>query len=72
MLRLLIDENFSGFIVRGVLLRDPVIDLLRVQAGHKMPGVFVLTRKSPVRQAIEEIILMGEAAPANELAAVDG
>ena len=30
-MRLLADENFNGNIVRGLLLRDPNIDLIRVQ-----------------------------------------
>ncbi len=31
MLRLLSDENFNGSIVRGMLLRQPDLDLVRVQ-----------------------------------------
>jgi Domain of unknown function (DUF5615) len=31
MLRLLADENFNGDIVRGLLLRQPNLDLVRVQ-----------------------------------------
>lgn len=31
MLRLLADENFNNDIVRGLRLRDPAIDLIRVQ-----------------------------------------
>jgi hypothetical protein len=31
MLRLLTDENFNGDIVRGLLLREPRLDLVRVQ-----------------------------------------
>ena len=31
MLRLLSDENFSGDIVRGLMLRQPQLDLTRVQ-----------------------------------------
>lgn len=31
MLRLLADENFNGDIVRGLLLRQPDFDILRVQ-----------------------------------------
>ena len=31
MLRLLSDENFNGDIVRGLLLRRPILDLCRVQ-----------------------------------------
>lgn len=31
MLRLLSDENFNGDVVRGLLLQDPSLDLIRVQ-----------------------------------------
>lgn len=31
MLQLLTDENFNGDIIRGILLRHPEIDLVRVQ-----------------------------------------
>jgi hypothetical protein len=31
MLRLLADENFNGDIIRGLLLRQPELDLVRVQ-----------------------------------------
>ena len=31
MLRRLADENFSGEVVRGLLLRDPELDVQRVQ-----------------------------------------
>ena len=31
MLRLVSDENFNGDIVRGLLLRQPALDLYRVQ-----------------------------------------
>ena len=31
MVRLLSDENFNGDIVRGMLLRRPDLDLIRVQ-----------------------------------------
>ncbi|MEH2266351.1 MAG: DUF5615 family PIN-like protein [Nostoc sp.] len=31
MLKLLSDENFNGDIVRGLFLRQPNLDLLRVQ-----------------------------------------
>jgi hypothetical protein len=43
MLRLLSDENFNGDIVRGLLLRQPDLDLVRVQdvglAGAEDPDV---------------------------------
>ncbi len=34
MLRLLADENFNGDIVRGLLLRDPNLDIIRVQDSN--------------------------------------
>ena len=43
MLRLLGDENFSGDIVRGLLLRNPRLDVVRVQdvglAGADDPDI---------------------------------
>ncbi len=43
MLRLLSDENFNGDIVRGLLLRQPDLDLVRVQdvglAGADDPDI---------------------------------
>ena len=43
MLRLLADENFNGDILRGLLLRDPQLDAIRVQdvglAGAEDPDV---------------------------------
>ena len=98
MLRLLADENFNGDIVRGLLLLQAGIDLLRVQdvglagaddqrilawaaendrillthdgatmpdhaydrveAGERMPGVFVVHGRFPVGLGIQEIVLM--------------
>lgn len=98
MLRLLADENFNGDIVRGLLLRQPDLDIVRVQdvglasaddpdiltwaaennrillthdrasvpdhayervaAGQPMSGVFILSDRFPVGQAIQEILLM--------------
>ncbi|NJR40959.1 MAG: DUF5615 family PIN-like protein [Leptolyngbyaceae cyanobacterium CSU_1_4] len=98
MLRLLSDENFNGDIVRGLFLRQPHLDLLRVQdvglqevndpaildwaTSHKrillthdratmpdfayerllreeqMLGVFVINDRMPVRQAIDELLLI--------------
>lgn len=100
MVRLLSDENFNGDIVRGLLRRQPDLDLVRVQdvglaetedpdilawaaehdrillthdratvpdfandrvaAGLPMPGVFVVNDRLPVRQAIEELLLINE------------
>ncbi len=43
MLRLTADENFNGHIVRGLLRRDPTIDIVRAQdvglAGREDPDV---------------------------------
>jgi hypothetical protein len=43
MLRLLADENFNGDIVRGLLLREPDLDLVRMQiiglAGAADPDI---------------------------------
>ena len=98
MVRLLSDENFNGDIVRGLLLRRPELDLVRVQdfgleeaddptilawatennrillthdratmpdfayarlmAGQPMPGVFVLNDRLPIKQAIDELLLI--------------
>ncbi|MCX7014673.1 MAG: DUF5615 family PIN-like protein [Candidatus Sumerlaeota bacterium] len=98
MLRLLADENFNGDIVRGLLLRQPDLDIVRVQdvdlasvddpgiltwaaennrivvahdgatmpafaherlvAGKRMPGVFIISDRLAVGQAIEELLLM--------------
>ncbi len=100
MLRLVSDENLNGDIVRGLLLRRPALDLVRVQdvglegaddgavlawaaqddrivlthdratmprfayarmaAGQPMSGLFVLTDRMPVRDAIDEVLLADE------------
>ena len=98
MLSLLSDENFNGDIVRGLLLRQPNLDLLRVQdvglrevddsailawaanngrillthdratmpdfayerlvRGESMVGMFVVNDRMPIRQAIDELLLL--------------
>lgn len=98
MLSLLSDENFNGDIVRGMFLRQPNLDLLRVQdvglrevddpailawaamngrillthdratmpdfaydrlvAKEQMAGMFVVNDRMPIRQAIDELILL--------------
>ncbi|WP_224086810.1 DUF5615 family PIN-like protein [Nostoc sp. MS1] len=98
MLSLLSDENFNGDIIRGLLLRQPNIDLLRVQdvglrkvenpailawaainerillthdratmpdfaynrlvQGELMAGMFVVNDRMPIRQAIDELLLL--------------
>lgn len=98
MLSLLSDENFNGDIVRGLFLRQPNLDLIRVQdvslravddpeilawaainerillthdratmpdfaydrlvAEEPMAGIFVVNERMPVRQAIDELLLL--------------
>ena len=98
MLKLLSDENFNGDIVRGLFLRQPNLDLLRVQdvgllkvddptilawaasnerillshdratmpdfayerllKGEQMAGLFVVNDRMPIRQAIDELLLL--------------
>ena len=106
MLRLLSDENFNGDIIRGLLLRNPALDLLRVQdvglfeaddpevlswaaennrilltqdratmpdfayerilAGQKMPGIFVINDSTPIRNTIDELLLLDECSQQEE------
>ena len=98
MLSLLSDENFNGDIVRGLFLRQPQLDLERVQdvglrklddpeilawaamnkrillthdratmpdfaytrlmAGEAMSGMFIVNNRMPIRQAIDELLLL--------------
>lgn len=98
MLSFLSDENFNGDIVRGLLLRQPNLDLFRVQdvglrevddptilawaahhgrivlthdratmpdfayerlvRGELMAGIFVVNDRMPIRQGIDELILL--------------
>ncbi|HZW33044.1 MAG TPA: DUF5615 family PIN-like protein [Isosphaeraceae bacterium] len=100
MIRLAADENFNDRIIRGVLLRKPDVDLLRIQdvglseaddpavlewcarenrgllthdvstmtyhayervrAGLPMPGIFEVSRRVAIGQAIDEILLVAE------------
>lgn len=100
MIRLAADENFNNDIVRGILRRDPTIDIVRVQdaglrtaddpavlewaaqtgwillthdvatithyayervrAGQAMPGVFEVSRRLALAEAIEDIILIAQ------------
>ena len=48
MLRLAADENFNGNIVRGLLRRNPKLDIVRVQdVGLSGPRVKAASRSSP-------------------------
>jgi hypothetical protein len=98
MLSLLSDENLNGDIIRGLFLRQPNLDLIRVQdvglievedpailawaaenqriiithdratmpdfayerlvRGEDMFGMFVINDRMPVRQAIDELLLL--------------
>jgi predicted nuclease of predicted toxin-antitoxin system len=98
MLSFLSDENFNGDIIRGLFLRQPNLDLLRVQdvslqevddptilvwaannerillthdratmpdfayerlvREEPMTGLFVVNDRMPIRQAIDELLLL--------------
>jgi hypothetical protein len=98
MLSLLSDENLNGDIIRGLFLRLPKLDLIRVQdvglievedpailawaaanqriilthdratmpdfaydrlvKGEEMSGMFVINDRMPIRQAIDELLLL--------------
>ena len=98
MLPFLADENFSGRVIRGVVQRNPAVDIARVQdvglsgaddptiltwaaaegrlllthdahtmtryaydrvrAGLPMPGVFEVSRRIPIGQVIEDLLLI--------------
>lgn len=100
MIGLVADENFNNDIVRGILRRDPTIDIVRVQdvglrtaddpavlewaahagrvllthdvatithyayervrSGQVMPGVFEVSRKLALAEAIDDIILIAQ------------
>jgi hypothetical protein len=100
VLRLLSDENFNGNIVRGLFLRQPNLDLLRVQdvnllnvddpeilewaannnrillthdratmpdfayerlsRNQSMAGMFVISDRMAVRQAIDDLLLIAD------------
>ena len=106
MLKLLSDENFNGDIVRGLCLRQPNLDLLRVQdvglrevddpeilawaainqrillthdratmpnfaydrlvANELMAGMFVVNDRMPIRQSIDELMLLVEGSEPEE------
>src|SRR5438477_12419999 len=77
MLRLLADENFNGDIVRGLLLRQPDLDIVRVQdaglAGADDPDILawaaendriVLTHdRARMTNYAYERVAVGEAMP---------
>jgi predicted nuclease of predicted toxin-antitoxin system len=104
MLRFLSDENFNGDIIRGLFLRQPDLDLVRVQdvglrddpailnwaadnerillthdratmpdfaydrlsKGQQMSGVFLINDRMPIRQAIDELLLLNNCSQQEE------
>ena len=106
MLLLVSDENFNNDIVRGLLRRNPDLDIVRVQdvglrgkedpeilewaanedrvvlthdaatmayfayqrvkAGLSMPGVIEVADDLPIKQVIEDILLMAETSERHE------
>ena len=106
MLSLLSDENFNGSIVRGLFLRQPDLDLIRIQdvglieaddprilrwaAEHDrivlthdkatmpdfayerltkkapMSGLFIINDRMPIRQAIDELLLINASSEQTE------
>jgi len=105
-MQLLSDENFNGNIVRGLFLRQPSLNLLRVQdvnllhvddpeilewaannnrillthdratmpdfayerlfKNQKMAGMFVVSDRMSIRQAIDELLLIIEVTEQSE------
>ena len=106
MIRFAADENFNHNIIRGLLRRNPYLDIVsvqdaglsgaddatvlewaaqegrvllthdvstmpryareRVRAGKPMPGVFEVSRKVPIGQAIEDLLLIAECSQEGE------
>lgn len=106
MLKLLSDENLNGDIIRGLFLRQPNLDLLRVQdvglqelddpailewaanngrivlthdratmpdfaydrllQEKQMSGLFVINDRMPIRQAIDDLLLLTDASAQQE------
>lgn len=106
MLPFLSDENFSGDIIRGLLLRNPHLDLVwvqdvglrtaddpevlawaaennrilltqdratmpdfayeRIMAGQQMPGMFVVSDSTPIRNTTDELLLLDECSQPEE------
>jgi hypothetical protein len=100
MIRLAADEDFNYDIVRGLLRRNPELDIVRiqdvglsgaddpaildwagregrillthdvttmtrharvrVQSGKPMPGLFAVNRRLPIREIIEDLLLVAE------------
>ncbi len=105
-MKLLSDENFHGDIVRGLFLREPNLDLVRIQdiglravgdpaildwaaannrivlthdratmpnfayerltRGEEMSGLFVVHDRMPIRQVIDELLLLVDCSQQSE------
>ena len=105
-MKLLSDENFHGDIVRGLFLREPNLDLVRIQdiglravgdpaildwaaannrivlthdratmpnfayerltRGEEMSGLFVVNDRMPIRQVIDELLLLVDCSQQSE------
>ncbi|MEQ8964084.1 MAG: DUF5615 family PIN-like protein [Coleofasciculus sp. C2-GNP5-27] len=105
-MKLLSDENFHGDIVRGLFLREPNLDLFRIQdiglravgdpaildwaaannrivlthdratmpnfayerltRGEEMSGLFVVHDRMPIRQVIDELLLLVDCSQQSE------
>lgn len=77
MLPLAADENLDNDIIRGLLRRNPAIDIVRVQdaglsgaddpeRGERMPGLFEVPQWLPVSRAIEDLLLLAECSRLDE------
>jgi hypothetical protein len=62
MIKFATDEDFNNRILRGVLRRQPRLDIVRVQDAltWEERGVFEVGQDLPIGQAIEEILLVAE------------
>lgn len=107
MIRFLADENFNGKILRGLLARNPSLDILRwqdigaqgeddpivlqwaalqgrvvlthdfetmigfaydrIEAGLPMLGIIAVNSDTPIRSAIDDLLLIAEASSDEEL-----
>jgi len=56
MIRFAVDENFNNAILRGLLRRNPDLDIIR--AGKPMPGIFEVGRGVSIGIVIEVILLI--------------
>jgi hypothetical protein len=67
----LFDQDFNGRIVRGVRRRAPGLDTLTVQearlkAESGMAGLILIRQSVLIREAIDDLVLIGETTTAEE------